>query len=274
MSELAGLVPSVYRLARRLTDRAGEAVSVARDALGAVPAGSATSADATATGSDAAARMAAYRELWEALQRSWQRHGHVQQASDEATAEALLHGSLFADEGELDRLLISHLDASPELDVALRRLPDLERFVLLLVDAEDVEREAAAAVLGLDPREVSALLLRARARVFESLMDYVRTREGWAPADGTDCTTEEVQQRGGATLDPGAVPHPPLSALQDALDHRLAGTARLRVDEHLAACACCRRQMHALRWTTLRVAGVAAEHLPPALVRELTSSRS
>lgn len=58
--------------------------------------------------------------------------------------------------------------------------------------------------------------------------------------------------------------HPPLGILQDALDLRLAGSARLEVDAHLAACEICRRQLHALRWTKVRLAGVGSSLVMPS----------
>jgi anti-sigma factor RsiW len=64
--------------------------------------------------------------------------------------------------------------------------------------------------------------------------------------------------------------HPSLLILQEALDHRLEGGERIAVDEHLAGCEACRRQIHALRWTTIRLAGVGAGvTIPPALQVEL-----
>jgi anti-sigma factor RsiW len=55
------------------------------------------------------------------------------------------------------------------------------------------------------------------------------------------------------TLDP----HSPLR-LQDALDGRLAAADRLAVGEHLVGCEPCRRTLHALRWTRVRMAGAGA----------------
>jgi hypothetical protein len=55
--------------------------------------------------------------------------------------------------------------------------------------------------------------------------------------------------------------HPDLLVLQDALDRRLPAEARVEVDRHLAACGPCRRRLHALRWTLVRLAD-AGSHLP------------
>ena len=55
------------------------------------------------------------------------------------------------------------------------------------------------------------------------------------------------------TLDP----HSPLR-LQDALDGRLTAADRLAVGEHLVGCEPCRRTLHALRWTKVRMAGAGA----------------
>ena len=55
--------------------------------------------------------------------------------------------------------------------------------------------------------------------------------------------------------------HPDLLVLQDALDRRLAAEARGEVERHLATCGPCRRRLHALRWTLVRLAD-AGSHLP------------
>src|SRR5919197_145213 len=58
----------------------------------------------------------------------------------------------------------------------------------------------------------------------------------------------------------------PKDALQELLDGRLQGEARARIEEHLASCETCRRELEALRLTkhTVRRA-FAAEPAPPAL---------
>ena len=55
--------------------------------------------------------------------------------------------------------------------------------------------------------------------------------------------------------------HPDLLVLQDALDRRLPAEDRLEVERHLASCGPCRRRLHALRWTLVRLAD-AGSHLP------------
>lgn len=63
--------------------------------------------------------------------------------------------------------------------------------------------------------------------------------------------------------------HSPLR-LQDALDGRLSAAERLAVGEHLVACESCRRTLHALRWTKVRMAGAGAVlPIPARLETEL-----
>src|SRR5213594_1247166 len=58
----------------------------------------------------------------------------------------------------------------------------------------------------------------------------------------------------------------PKDGLQELLDSRLRGEARARVEEHLASCAACRRELEALRLTKLAARrAFAAEPAPQAL---------
>lgn len=67
--------------------------------------------------------------------------------------------------------------------------------------------------------------------------------------------------------------HPSLATLQDVLDLELEGPDRLAVDEHLTTCGECRRSLHALRWTKVRLAGVGhGASLPAALDAEIRRS--
>jgi len=64
-------------------------------------------------------------------------------------------------------------------------------------------------------------------------------------------------------------PHSPLR-LQEALDGRLTPEGRLAVAEHVLVCERCRRTLHALRWTRVRLAGAgAALPTPDHLERDL-----
>lgn len=67
-----------------------------------------------------------------------------------------------------------------------------------------------------------------------------------------------------------SAPHPPLLVLQAALDRRLSEDHRVEVDAHVAACGTCRRHVHILRWTRVRLGGLtSAVAVPPMLDAEL-----
>jgi DNA-directed RNA polymerase specialized sigma24 family protein len=164
------LAPRLYRLARRLTQRPDDASAVTLSAI--------TALHATADQGPEWTRGVAFKVLWRALEDRWREQGHVPQAVPQETAQEIIAPRLTDDESELDRLLISRLDSSPEVDVALRQLSERERFAVLMIDVEDGTRDEAAEALGCDTAEVAALLLGARARVFASLVEYARRAGG------------------------------------------------------------------------------------------------
>jgi anti-sigma factor RsiW len=72
--------------------------------------------------------------------------------------------------------------------------------------------------------------------------------------------------------------HSPLRLLL-ALDSRLTPADRLAVDEHVLGCERCRRALHALRWTKVRMAGAGAAlpipgHLEDELRQALLAERA
>jgi anti-sigma factor RsiW len=62
-------------------------------------------------------------------------------------------------------------------------------------------------------------------------------------------------------------PHSPLHLL-GALDGRLTPEERLEVAEHVLGCEKCRRLLHALRWTKVRMAGAGAALPVPGLLEQ------
>lgn len=61
----------------------------------------------------------------------------------------------------------------------------------------------------------------------------------------------------------------PSDALQALLDGRLEGEERDAVERHLAACASCRAELTALRWTRERLADLSRAPAPPGLTSRL-----
>ncbi len=172
---LRPVAPALYRTARRMTRRAEDATAVVSDAVGA----SRAWLLARPAAADVNGRL--HAALWLALERYWQREGRGERESGPEGPDDLLARALDGDETEFERLLMSRLDASPELDIALRHLGERERFLVLLVDVENLTYEEAAVALHTDVDVVQGLLLTARARVFRALADFASRASGVYP---------------------------------------------------------------------------------------------
>ena len=72
--------------------------------------------------------------------------------------------------------LLARLDASPEVDAALRSLPTAQRTVIVLVDVEGFTYEEAASALTCPVGTVRSRLARARRHLYLALADYARAR--------------------------------------------------------------------------------------------------
>ncbi len=166
------LAPALYRTARRMTRRADEASWITCDTVVRAWRGF----DEELTGRDARGWL--FGELWRTLLEFWQRQGRTASPPDPDSADDILAAVVDGDADELDRAILSRLDASPDVDVSLRQLPNTERFALLLVDVEDLSHEEAARALGCDVGTLAARLLVARARLCGHLVDYARRPNG------------------------------------------------------------------------------------------------
>jgi len=167
---LLALAPALYRTARRLTRREEDAAAVTLEAMASLQTG-----DMNGPGTS---RAAAFGALWRATEHRWRKQAYAPREPPSASPEQILGERLDGEEADLDRLMISRLDASPEVDVALRELSERERFALLLVDVEDSTREEVAEALACGVENVADLLLAARARLFASLVDYAQRASG------------------------------------------------------------------------------------------------
>jgi DNA-directed RNA polymerase specialized sigma24 family protein len=173
---LLALAPALYRTARRLTQRADDAAAVTVEAV--------REAHRECLAGGVPSRGRVFAALWQALAARWQRDGYVPPPMSTRTAEAILAERLGDDDAELDGLMMSRLDASPDVDVALRRLGERERFVVLLVDVEDVPIDEAAEALGTEAGTLCRWLLTARALIFVTLADYAQRPGGGEPRRG------------------------------------------------------------------------------------------
>lgn len=167
---LLALAPALYRTARRLTRREEDAAAVTLEAM--------ASLQAEDVNGPEPSRASVFRAVWLATEHRWRQQAYVPREPLSASPEQILGDRLHGDEADLDRLLISRLDASPEVDMALRELSERERFALLLIDVEDSTREDVAEALACGVEEVADLLLAARARLFASLVDYAQRASG------------------------------------------------------------------------------------------------
>lgn len=162
------LAPGLYRTARRLTRRTEEAVQVTRDTI--VRASRAFDP----TVHPAAARAWLFGLLWASLAELSAREPRDERGADAPPLDRMLSRVMEGEESDLDRVLLSRLDASPDVDVALRQLAERDRFALLVVDVEDLSYEEAAQALACPVDDVAACLLAARAGLFSALFDYAR----------------------------------------------------------------------------------------------------
>jgi RNA polymerase sigma-70 factor (ECF subfamily) len=75
---------------------------------------------------------------------------------------------------DAEHLLLQRLDASAEVDAALRDLPEPQRAVILLVDVEELTYEEAAAALACPVGTVRSRLARGRRHLYLALAGYAR----------------------------------------------------------------------------------------------------
>ena len=82
--------------------------------------------------------------------------------------------ALAAEYADAEQVMLSRLEASPEVDRALRDLPDAQRAAVLMVDVEGLTYEEAAVVLDCPVGTVRSRLARGRKQLFVTLAEYVR----------------------------------------------------------------------------------------------------
>jgi RNA polymerase sigma-70 factor (ECF subfamily) len=82
--------------------------------------------------------------------------------------------ALAAEYADAEQVMLSRLEASPEVDRALRDLPDAQRAAVLMVDVEELTYEEAAVVLDCPVGTVRSRLARGRKQLFVTLAEYAR----------------------------------------------------------------------------------------------------
>ncbi len=171
------LAPGLYRTARRLTRRTDEALQVTRETV----LRAARSFDHTIP--PAGTRAWLFGLLWETLTELAAREPRDERVPATPALERMLAAVMEGAEADFDRVLLSRLDASPDVDVALRQLADRDRFALLIVDIEELSYEEAAGALSCSVDELALGLLGARAGLFSALFEYAhRTSDVRTPS--------------------------------------------------------------------------------------------
>jgi RNA polymerase sigma-70 factor (ECF subfamily) len=166
------LAPGLYRTARRLTRRTDEALEVTRETVLRAAHAFDDSIDPAGT------RAWLFGLLWEMLTELSAREPRDERVPETPPLDRMLAAVMEGAEADLDRVLLSRLDASPDVDVALRQLAPRDRFALLLVDIEELTYEEAARALSCPVEELALHLLTARSGLFTALFEYASRTSG------------------------------------------------------------------------------------------------
>lgn len=162
------VAPALYRVARRFTRRPDDASDFVQETM--------LRAYRTFQGFQPGTNIRAwlFTILYSILTNDWRRR---QRAPEEISLEVIeerFGGAVRASGVDPESNLLQRLDASPEVDSALRELPEEYRAAVLLVDVEELAYEEAAEVLGCPVGTVRSRLHRARKLLFVALHPYAR----------------------------------------------------------------------------------------------------
>jgi RNA polymerase sigma-70 factor (ECF subfamily) len=173
-------MPVVYRFALRLTRRPEDARDIVQDAyLRAF-----RTFDNFRSGTNARAWL--FKIVYSVFVNRWHKDRRESSVSIEELEERFPRVLAIEDPAALrGRLSARPRDwAGPEVDEALRRLPEAFRSALLLVDVEELSYEEAAAALDCPVGTLRSRLFRARKALFVALREFAtRAGYGQAPAE-------------------------------------------------------------------------------------------
>lgn len=161
------VAPALYRTARRLATRPEDASDLVQETL----LRAYRTFDSFQEGTNAKAWL--FTILYSILSNRWRRESRTPQEVSLDAVDARF-GETVAVAADAEQLLLTRLDASPEVDAALRRLPDSYRAVVLMVDVEDMTYEEASVALECPVGTVRSRLARGRKLLFLELLDYAR----------------------------------------------------------------------------------------------------
>ncbi len=162
------VAPALYRTARRLTRRPEDAGDAVQETM----LRAYRTFERFQPGTNARAWL--FTILYSILTNDWRRRQRKPEEVSLEVVEERFATAIRATGVDAESALLQRLDASPEVDSALKDLPEEYRAAVLLVDVEELTYEEAAAILGCPVGTVRSRLHRARKLLFVALHDYAR----------------------------------------------------------------------------------------------------
>jgi RNA polymerase sigma-70 factor (ECF subfamily) len=161
------VAPSLYRTARRLVPRFEDASDLVQETF----LRAYRTFDSFQEGTNAKAWL--FTILYSILSNRWRRDSRLPDEVSLDDVERRFDAAI-AVAADAERVLLTTLGASPEVEEALRQLPDAYRAAVLMVDVEDMTYEEAASALECPVGTVRSRLARGRKLLFLALFDYAR----------------------------------------------------------------------------------------------------
>ncbi|HXV64684.1 MAG TPA: sigma-70 family RNA polymerase sigma factor [Vicinamibacteria bacterium] len=162
------VAPALYRTAHRLTRRPEDARDLVQETM--------LRAYRTFQNFQPGTNVRAwlFTILYSIVSNEWRRRQRAPEEVSMDVIEERFAKALRTPDIDAESALLQRIDASPEIDSALRGLPEDYRAAILLVDVEELSYEDAAGVLGCPVGTVRSRLHRARKLLFIALRDYAR----------------------------------------------------------------------------------------------------
>ena len=160
--------PALYRTARRLSRQPEDASDLVQETF----LRAYRTFDSFRHGTNAKAWL--FTILYSILANRWRRAAQAPAEISLDDVDTRFGRVLAAEAVHVERELISRLGASPEIDKALRDLPEAYRAAVLLVDVEELSYEEAAVALECPVGTVRSRLARGRKQLYLALRDYAR----------------------------------------------------------------------------------------------------
>lgn len=161
------VAPALYRTARRLTTRPEDASDLVQETF----LRAYRTFDNFREGTNAKAWL--FTILYSILSNRWRHDSRTPREVSLEDVDARF-GEAVAVAADAERVLLTRLDASPEVDAALRRLPGAYRAAVLMVDVEDMTYQEVSVALDCPVGTVRSRLARGRKLLFLALLEYAR----------------------------------------------------------------------------------------------------